>query len=178
MFPIQVNYQVTLSDFRKATYYGYALRYRKALLIMLVVLAVGILYGIGAAAGLGQVNYLVFFLAAAYFIWGLLLFSGAERGIRRYLKSPDSLIDCSYTAELEEHHICFRIPDRGVNSSYHVGKLACIFELSSLFLVYVSTQEVYILPKRAFTEEQISAARGVFRTQLKDRFSSRFEKKV
>ena len=62
MFPFQIDYQVTLSDFRKATYYGLVVRYRRALLIILIVLAIGILYANDAAVGLGQPNYLAFFL--------------------------------------------------------------------------------------------------------------------
>lgn len=178
MFPIQIDYQVTLSDFRKATYYGLVVRYRRALLIMLIVLAVGILYAIGAAAGLGQPNYLVFFLAAAYLIWGLLLFAGAERGIKRYIKSPDSLVGCDYTAVFEEHHVCFRIPKRHINASYHTDRLACVFELSSMLLVYVSSQDVFPVPKRALSEEQLVAVRKNFRVRLGERFSSRFEKKA
>ena len=34
MFPIQTDYRITLSDFRKATYYGLVVRYRRALLII------------------------------------------------------------------------------------------------------------------------------------------------
>lgn len=93
MFPIQIDYRITLSDFRKATYYGLVVRYRRALLIMLIV-------------------------------------------------------------------------------------LACVFELNSMFLVYVSSQDVFIVPKRALAEDQVAAVRKNFRARLKDRFSSRFEKKV
>lgn len=178
MFPIQIDYRITLSDFRKATYYGLVVRYRRALLIMLIVLAVGILYALGAAVGLGQPNYLVFFLAAAYLIWGLLLFAGAERGIKRYIRSPDALVGCDYTAVFEEHRACFRVPERRINASYHTDQLACVFELNSMFLVYVSSQDVFIVPKRALTEDQVAAVRKNFRARLKDRFSSRFEKKI
>ena len=176
MFPIQIDYQVTLSDFRKAAYYGLVVRYRRALLIMLIVLAVGILYAIGAAVGLGQPNYLVFFLAAAYLIWGLLLFAGAERGIRRCIKSPDCLIGCDYTAVFEEHRVSFRVPERRINASYHIDRLACVFEMSGMFLIYVSSQNVFIVPKRALSAEQIAAVRKNLRAQLRNRFSTRFEK--
>lgn len=69
MQTIHVNYFITVSDFRKATYYGLFLRHRRALQIMFLVLGVSILYAIGGALGLGTVNYLVFFLALAYLIW-------------------------------------------------------------------------------------------------------------
>ena len=68
MQTIHVNYSITVSDFRKATYYGLFLRHRRALQIMFLVLGVSILYAIGGALALGTVNYLVFFLALAYLI--------------------------------------------------------------------------------------------------------------
>lgn len=85
MQTIHVNYSITVSDFRKATYYGLFLRHRRALQIMFLVLGVSILYAIGGALGLGTVNYLVFFLALAYLIWGIFLFAGAEKGIRQHI---------------------------------------------------------------------------------------------
>ena len=79
---ISAKYQVTVSDFRRATYFGLFQRHRMGLRIMFVVLAVAILYVMGASIGLGVMNPLVLFIAMAYLIWGILLFSGAERGIR------------------------------------------------------------------------------------------------
>ena len=42
MQTIHVNYFITVSDFRKATYYGLFLRHRRALQIMFLVLGVSI----------------------------------------------------------------------------------------------------------------------------------------
>ena len=174
MFPFEINYRVSLSDFRKATYYGLVLRHRRPLLIMLVVLAGSLLYYIGAALGLGQANYLVFFLAAAYLIWGIFLFAGAERQIRGYLKSPDCLLSCDYTAVFEEHRLRIRIPQRKIDNSYPLNKLACAFELNDLLLLFISAQDVYIVPKRELSSEQLSPVRENLRSKLNTRFSSRF----
>ena len=78
---IRAEFEVTVSDFRKANYYGMFLRYRTPLRIMFVVLGVAIIYGIAGYLGMGKVNYLVFFLAVAYLIWGLLMFAKTERQI-------------------------------------------------------------------------------------------------
>ena len=47
MEKIKTSYQVTVSDFRRATYFGLFQRHRTALRIMFVVLAVGVLYALG-----------------------------------------------------------------------------------------------------------------------------------
>ena len=90
MKKIEASFHAELTDFRRASYYGLFLRHRRALQILFLVLGAALLYYIGARINLGTPNPLVFFLAAAYLVWGLLLFAGAEKEIRRYIKSPDS----------------------------------------------------------------------------------------
>lgn len=169
-----MRYQITVPDFRQATYFGLFQRHRRALRIMFIVLAVSILYVLGGYAGLGQINYLVPFLGMAYLVWGLLLFAGAEAGIRRYLRGADSLVGCTYRAVLEPRRVFFEIPERGVRFDCPIGKLACVFELSGMFLLYISLQEVYILPHRCLTEAQRAALRTNFREHLGGNFSTRF----
>ena len=177
MEKIQAEFEVTVGDFRKAFYFGTFLRHRRPLQIMFVVLAVGVLYAIGMQMGLGPGNYLVLFLAAAYLVWGLLLLAGTERNIRRSLRAPGCLIGSRYVMTLESHRIRIQIPARKVDITKQVNQLACVFELSQLFLIYVDSQQVYLLPHRSLTEQQRLALRKNFREQLEDRFSSRFEKR-
>ena len=175
MEKISTEYQVTVSDFRRATYFGLFQRHRTALRILFVVLAVAILYVLGASMGLGVLNPLVLFIAVAYLIWGMLLFSGAERGIRAYLRSKDSLIGCTYRVELDTHRIRLEVPERKIQVSTQVNQLTCVCELSSLFLIYTSMQDVYILPHRCMSETQRVALRHNFRARLGANFGSRFK---
>ena len=172
---ISAKYQVTVSDFRRATYFGLFQRHRMALRIMFVVLAVAVLYVLGASIGLGVMNPLVLFIAMAYLIWGILLFSGAERGIRAYLRSKNSLIGCTYRVELDSHRIRLEVPEHKIQVSTQVNQLTCVFELSSMFLIYTSMQDVYILPHRCMSEKQRVALRHNFRTRLGENFGSRFK---
>lgn len=177
MQAMDLSYSLIVSDFRRATYYGLFLRHRRALQIMFLVLGVSVVYGIAGALGAGTVNYLVFFLAGAYLIWGLLLFAGAEKGIKRYLAQPGGMLGCRYDVTISDHHIRFRIHERQVDASFQLKKLACVYELSSLFLFYINMQEVYLLPKRALTAEQCGSLRAALRSALGERFDTRFEKK-
>ena len=174
---IRAEFEVTVGDFRKASYYGMFMQYRKPLRIMFVVLAVAIIYGIAGYMGMGQVNYWVFFLAVAYLIWGLLMFTRTERQILRYVKTPGSFVGCRYIVTIDTHKITFEIPERKVNSSTQLNKLACAFELNELFLIYVSVQQTFILPCRALTEQQRADFRKTLRERLGDNFSTRFEGK-
>lgn len=178
MQPMSALFQLTLGDYRRATYYGLFLRYHRALQIMFAVLIGGLGYVVASASMMREPHPLVFFLGGAYLIWGLLTFAGAERDVRRYLKRPDHLIGCEYRFSAEDHRVRFQIPARKVDASFNLHGLACAFELNELFLFYVDTQEVYLLPKRALTGEQIAALRAELASDLGDRFSSRFVKRA
>ena len=178
MKKIAAEFQLAVGEFRMASYYGLFLRHRSALRILFAVLLVAVVYAIGACAGLGEANPLVFFLAGAYLIWGLLLFAGAEKDIRSYLRRPDSLISCSYRVFVEDRRLRVEIPERKLRESCNLHSLACCFELSALFLFYTTPQNVYLLPKRALTEEETQALRAELAACLKGRFSSRFLKKA
>lgn len=46
-----------------------------------------------------------------------------------------------------------------------------------MYLLYVNTQEVYLLPKRALTAEQVSGLRALLRETIGERFGTRFAKR-
>ena len=53
MEKIRAEYQITVGDFRQATYFGLFQRHRRPLQIMFIVLIAGVLYILGASMGLG-----------------------------------------------------------------------------------------------------------------------------
>lgn len=178
MEPIRANYEITLSDYRKASYYGLFLRHRRPLRFLFIVLILGVLYLAAGLLSLVPINPLVFLVLTAFLVWGQLLLTGTERGVKNYLKSPGCLIGCPQEADLTEEMFRIRIPSRGVDVQIDPRALACAYELSALFLLYVNTQEVYLLPVRSFTETQRSHLRVFLRSTLQDRFGTRFEHAV
>ena len=174
MEPIRAEFRLTVPDLRKASYYGLFLRYRRPFLFLFLIVAGALLYALAAALGFGTANPLVFFLAAAYALWGLVMAAGVEKGIRAVLSAPDCPVGCDCRATLEPKRFRYEIPQRGADASFAYAKLACAFELHALFLLYTTPRDVYLLPKRALTEEQAAALRGALRKEMKDRFSTRF----
>ncbi|MDO4753655.1 MAG: YcxB family protein [Bacillota bacterium] len=171
---IDVRYKVAVSDFRKAAYYGLFLRYRRPFLIMFVAIAITLGYALLDFAGFGQPNYLVYFIGAAHLIWGLILFAGTEKNIKKYIKSPAHFLNVDFYVTVDENHLAVRVPARKVDVRFRTDRLYYVFELSSMFLIYTSPAEVYILPGSALTKEEKIALRQYLRARLNDKFRTRF----
>lgn len=169
MNKIEVVYPLTVSDYRRASYYGLALRQHKSLRLF-ILLAGFALVALMSALLYGQWETSAAALCAIVLIWLLTLFAGAERDIRRYVKSENTMIGCEYRMTLESHRIEIRVPERKVNYSVKMNDLAAVFEMNGLFLIYISTQEAYILPFRVLTVQQRLELKEVFSKHLGERF--------
>lgn len=170
MNKIEVSYPLTVSDYRRASYYGLALRNHKMVRPLLLLIGFA---GTSAVTALLWEDAAKFAaaLCALCAIWLLSLFAGAEREIRRYVKHPETMIGCEYHVTLESHRIQIRVPERKVNYSVKINDLAAVFELSGLFMIYISTRDAYILPFRVLTKEQQEELKEVFRRHLGERFT-------
>ena len=170
MNKIEVSYPLTVNDYRRASYYGLAIRQYKSLRFLILLVGFAVTASIGTAMW-GDGAKLAAALWAILVIWLLTIFAGAERDIRRYVKHPDTMIGCEYQMTLESHRIQIKVPARKVNYSVKINDLAAVFELSGLFMIYISSQDAYLLPFRVLTKEQQETLKDVFRRHLGDRFN-------
>ena len=170
MNKIEVSYPLTVGDYRRASYYGLALRNSKMVRPLLLLIGFA---GTAAITALlwSEATKFAAALCALCAVWLLTLFAGAEREIRRYVKHPDTMIGCEYHMTLESHRIQIRVPERRIHYSVKVNDLAAVFELSGQFMIYISTQDAYILPFRVLTREQQEELKETFRRHLGERFT-------
>lgn len=174
---IETTFQLILSDYRKAAYYGLVQRNRKAMRIAAFVMLAVLSYTIFMLISGGELLYILIYIAGAYLIWGLFLFAKQEREIRSYLQNKDNVLGKDFEMRFDGKSMRVRLQEKGVDNTFEVRKLAIVFELSELFIIYATQKDAYLLPKRALEEEQVKQLRTMFTTQLGDRFESRFLKR-
>lgn len=170
MNKIEVSYPLTVKDYRQASYYGLALRNNKMVRPLLMMVGFALTSAVTAMLW-SEVAKFSAALCALCVIWLLTLFAGEERNIRRYIKHPDTMIGCEYHMTLESHRIQIRVPERKINHSVKMNDLAAVFELSGQFMIYISVSDVYILPFRVLSKEQLQELKDTFRRHLGDRFT-------
>lgn len=180
MNKIEVSYPLTISDYRRASYYGLAIRQYKSLRFFIILVGFA-LVALMSTLMYGQGEKMAAALCAMCIVWLLTLFAQTEAGIRRYVKHPETMIGCEYQMTLESHRIQIKVPERKVNWSVKVNDLVAVFEMNGLFLIYISAQDAYILPFRVLTKEQRETLKDTFQRHLGDRFNEnkgiRFGKK-
>lgn len=167
---IRAEYPLQLSDFRKASYYIMFRRNRKAFRIAFIVLLLFFGYVIIAHIKKYPVYVLPFFIAVAYMFWIILVMGSVERKIRSYAKSPASLLGRKIIMIFGGGRMSVKVPDAKVNYACDVRELAAVFELATLFLIYLDGQNLYILPKSALKEKEISQLQKHFTAELGENF--------
>lgn len=174
MFPISSRFSLTIEDFRRASYFGFIKRMRTALRVMSAVIVGAIVYTVVQYVARGRMDYLGLFVVAAYVVWLAYQLVRVERGIRAYYLSADSLLGCEQTILFERDCLRIVIAAKKIDIAQPYPQLAFAFELSSLFLVYMTSEAVYVVPKRCLSDDDVRSIRALLHRKLADRFESRY----
>ena len=174
MEKISREYRVSLGDFRMASYYALAVRNKVAFRIAIGALCFGLCYLAAAAFGILLLHPVILFVAAAYLVWVLIMLAQEELHIRSYVRSKDCLIGLQSQFFMEGNRIRIRIPKKNITADLTVNRLVCAIELSRIFLLYSTPENVYLVPKRVLSEAELRSIRSTLRKQLPGRFTSRY----
>lgn len=168
----EIRYRVTKKVFRQASIYALLQRNRGTFRVGIVVILVVALYTAMAVQGVFRLDYLPIYIAAAYLIWILILLGREERRVLRYLKSDASLLGTEYVLRFDGSKISIDIPEKRLHNAVSFAKLVSAIEISSAFMLYVSAEQLYLVPTDAMTAEQRSALRSLLDSRLGERFYS------
>ncbi len=174
MEKISKEFRITLGDFRQASYYALAVRNRVAFRIAAGALCFGVCYLVISAIGITVLHPVILFVAAAYLVWVLIMLAQEELHIRSYVRSKDCLIGLQSQFFMEGNRIRIRIPEKNITADLTVNRLVCAIELSRIFLLYSTPENVYLVPKRVLSEAELRSIRSTLRKQLPGRFTSRY----
>lgn len=156
---IEIKYSVDLKDYRDAYYYIMFYKSRNAFRVAVIVIAVSLLYGALWVNRLVPGYPAVLLVASAYLVWMFIRFAGVERQIRAYARSSDNLIGLEYRATFKGRSYRFEIPQKSIKISGDAKNILTRFESAGCFLLYVSAQDLFIIPKRALDDGEAAGIR-------------------
>lgn len=173
MEPIRVKTDINEQEYRSVVYFN--ILQRKKWFPIIVV--------IGLLASLIQVVRFAAFQAIPFSdalpsIMMLILIAGilgfTELSVRRFV-SAGGLEASHQEMILDENGIGLVLSDEEDSVSVQEWKnFSGVVEMKALFLLFFNSRQVVILSKRAFTEDQMQAARNLFQ----EKFGKKFENRV
>ncbi len=168
----EIHYRVNKKVFRQASLYAMFLRNRNTFRVGIVAVLAVAFYTLLASQGKFPMSYLPIYIAAAYLIWMLILLAREEQRVLHYLRSDESLLGTEYVLRFDMSKLSVDIPAKKVHNAVSFAKLASAIEISSVFMLYLSANQLYLVPTAAMTEEQRTALRGLLSSRLGERFYS------
>ena len=168
----EIRYRINKKVFRQASLYAMFLRNRNTFRVGIAVVLAVAFYTLFAKQGLFPLSYLPVYIAAAYLIWMLILLGREEQRVLRYLKSDESLLGTEYVLRFDAGKLSVDVPAKKLHNAVPFAKLASAIEISSVFMLYLSADQLYLVPTAAMTDEQRTALRGLLSGRLGERFYS------
>mgnify|MGYP006887197103 FL=1 len=168
----EIRYRVNKKVFRQASLYAMFLRNRNTFRVGIAVVLAVAFYTVLAVQGAFPLSYLPIYIAAAYLVWMLLLLGREEQRVLRYLKSDESLLGTEYVLRFDAGKLSVEIPEKKLRNTVALAKLASAIEISSVFMLCLTADQLYLVPTAAMTDEQRTALRGLLSSRLGERFYS------
>ena len=173
MWPVQTEFDLRLGLYRQAHYYSLVQRYRLAFLITVPAVLFGIACLIMQVTGVLSFPFPIY-IGAACLVWLMLVASRVEKNIRLYLKSPDCLLGRHFKVIFRPDEVKIIVEEKKIYVTHPLSRLAAVFELSSLYMLYLDGQQTYLVSKENLSREQQLLLRDQFAAVLNERFISRF----
>lgn len=168
----EIRYRVNKRVFRQASLYAMFLRNRNTFRVGIAVVLAVAFYTVLAVQGTFPLSYLPIYIAAAYLVWMLLLLGREEQRVLRYLKSDESLLGTEYVLRFDAGKLSVEVPEKKLRNTVALAKLASAIEISSVFMLCLTADQLYLVPTAAMTDEQRTALRGLLSSRLGERFYS------
>ena len=168
----EIRYRVNKKVFRQASLYAMFLRNRNTFRVGIAVVLAVAFYTVLAVQGTFPLSYLPIYIAAAYLVWMLLLLGREEQRVLRYLKSDESLLGTEYVLRFDAGKLSVEVPEKKLRNTVALATLASALAISSVFMLCLTADQLYLVPTAAMTDEQRTALRGLLSSRLGERFYS------
>jgi len=173
MQPITKTITNDPADFRSVTYFNVFFRRVGYLPLLIIFWALSVLLwvlkfwsGLQMAPMLLVSSLLMLLLPPALVI-------STEMKIRKYQKSDNFYFGSSQTYTVDETGITLEGGPAQVSAGYQWAMFHMAYELKNHFLIYLNESQVIILPKRAYSREEILSLRRCFADHLGSNFQLR-----
>ena len=88
------------------------------------------------------------------------------------LGRDESLLGTVYKQQNDAGKLSVEVPEKKLRNTVALAKLASAIEISSVFMLCLTADQLYLVPTAAMTDAQRTALRGLLSSRLGERFYS------
>lgn len=166
---VEIKFTVTEKDLRSAMYYPYLVKHRRTLYMFILSTAGSLICFLLARFGVIPDLFLLYFISIAYFFFLAVVFGRLEQAMRKYLRSTGCIIGREFICNISKEYVRIRMEKEKIDNNFILSKLAGVVDMKDVFLFHLTGDQVNIVPKRAFTPEQLETALAVLKEVLQER---------
>ncbi len=171
METLKTSFVLTPSDLRRAAGYASVFRNRRGMTFCSLMLLGIAVHSVGSLLSLWPPVSLIPYLSIPFFAWILVVLGTANLRVLRLIRTSDA-VNVLYQAEIGSEGILFSIPTQKISTYYELSKLYCAIETHSQFIFYITSQTMFLIPKRALSNDEIEIIRLLCNTKLMGLFLS------
>ena len=168
------TYRTELKDFRVATRYGLMVRNAGLFRVLMFLVPAAAVYLFGSYCKLWPFFPFVGFIMGGYAVWLLILFGNAEYKMLKISKSGNSALGKETELSINTKRISIKVQGQEAQYEGKLADLACVIELKTIYLLYVTQEATFIVPKREVPEP--ARFSELLRCALPERFVNMTEK--
>lgn len=168
---LQVKYTVKEKDLRSAMYFPLLLRHKRSLYLLAATVLVSLICFLFSRLGVFADAYPLYFIAVGYLFVMAVVFGGAEQNMHRYLRKPGCLVGKEFTFTLDAENVRFVIEGEKVDDTFPLRKFTMVVDMRNILFFHLEGDQVYIVPKSAFTPEEYAKAASLLTAALKEKFT-------
>ena len=171
METLKTSFVLTPSDLRRAAGYASVFRNRRGMTFCSLMLLGIAVHSVGSLLSLWPPVSLIPYLSIPFFAWILVVLGTANLRVLRLIRTSDA-VNVLYHAAIDSEGILLSIPDQKSATHYEFSKLSCIMETRTQFLFYITPQDMFLIPKRALSNDEIEIIKLLCNAKLMGLFLS------
>ncbi len=170
---IIIQLKTTAQDYKSFVFFN-MFRKKKIMTVLMPVAAVlSAAAVIGKYAGMIEVSDWYFYVCLAFLgliILQVILF---EYSVKKFLASDQLVVDNERTATFSESGFTEEGGKENSAGSFQWEMFYCVYKTKKYYYLYINTMQAIILPKRAFSQEQIIALEQLIKEKMGRNFYKR-----
>ncbi|MCD8097196.1 MAG: YcxB family protein [Lachnospiraceae bacterium] len=177
---ITIHYEVGVRELNQALLYALVVRRRRIFRLSLYVILAVCFYIACCYAGIVPLYPLILFIGTLCVIWILMQLSGVFLSVRKMVDEDSGakgagIIGAPSVMKLCPESLKYSVPEKHLSNRVNLRNIAAVIELPRVYMIYISSADTFLLPKRAMDSDMLTQVHDYFTKRIPEKFMSSYD---